>query len=225
MTLFKDILPNDNVFIWLGSFDNTQVNNVLVLAGGEVLILKAIRRFDLIQEQIRKDLLEMSIREFIDAYDLIEFESIINDFEGELNNNKEDYENKVIEIIEDIKEGVINKKYPPYMARFNEYYIIEFKNMINKYLHKLSNLSNSKDAINHLEDVIDECEERIQKIKKEHLKKEVSMLEKIKKISKSPGFDELHKIQKEIDEEANNLRNKIRKATKKFEELKKLFSK
>jgi len=50
------ILPRDNVFIWFGSFDNSQVNNVLILAGGEVLILKAIRKFDLNQDQIRNDL-------------------------------------------------------------------------------------------------------------------------------------------------------------------------
>ena len=162
MTLFKEILPNDNVFIWLGSFDNTQVNKVLILAGGEVLILKAIRRIDLNVEKTRNDLLKMSIIEFIDNYDLIEYDSIVKDFQEELKKNKEKYENKLMVIIKEIKEGVINKSYPPYLGKIEKYedFMDEYKNMIRKYLHNIH-------SIDHIKDIIKKCEEKIQKIIKE----------------------------------------------------------
>lgn len=167
LIFFKEILPNDNVFIWLGSYDNTQINNVLILAGGEVLILKAIRRFNLNIERTRNDLINMSIEEFIDNYDLIKYLSIIEDFVKDLKTNKEDYENKIEEIIKYVRDGVTNRFYPPYLAKIEKYegYIHEYKSMISKYLHNIH-------SIDHIKSIMKMCEEKIQMINKEQLKKE-----------------------------------------------------
>ena len=161
MTIFKELLPNDNVFYWLGSFDNTQINNVLILAGGELLILKAIRRINLNLEKTRNDLLNMDIKDFIDSYDLIEYLSIIKDFVNEIKINKENYEKKIEEIIKDAKEGVKNELYPPYSGtiKMHKNYIELYKDMIKKYLQ---NIHSTKD----IKDIIKICEEKIQMIKK-----------------------------------------------------------
>ena len=220
MTIFKDILPNDNVLFWLGSFNDRKVSNVLILNGGRVLILKAIRKFDLNIEQTRNDILNMPIEDFIENYHLLDYNLILESIEEELDENKEDYENKIIEIIKEVKLGVKNKRYPPYMAQIGNIYITELKNMIFKYIQKISGI-NPEDMINHLKEIIEECKEKIESIINRTFDTERNVPERIKKLIISLEIDELIEIQKEIYKQTNNLSKKVQKSLKKFENFKK----
>jgi len=109
----------------------------------------------------------MSIEEFIDNYDLIKYLSIIEDFVKDLKTNKENYENKMEEIIKYVRDGVTNKLYPPYLARIEKHegFRDEYKDMISKYLHKTH-------SIDYIKDILKMYEEKLQMINKEQLKKE-----------------------------------------------------
>lgn len=87
---------------------------------------------------------------------MINYLSIIEDFVKDLKTNKENYENKIEEIIKDVRDSVTNKLYPPYLARIEKHedYIDEYKDMISKYLHNIH-------SIDHLKDIIKKCEEKI----------------------------------------------------------------
>ena len=220
MTIFKDILPNDNVLFWLGSYDDRTLNNVLVLYGGRVLILKTIRKFDLNIKQTRNDILNMPIEDFIENYHLLDYNLILESIEEELDENKEDYENKIIEIIKEVKLGVKNKRYPPHMAQIGNIYITELKILIFKYIQKISGI-NPKDMIHHLKKKIEECKEKKESIIKRNLDAKKKIPEKIKKLIVSLEIDELIEIQKEIYKETNNLSKKVQKSLNKFENFKK----
>lgn len=76
MTLSKHKLRNGNVFIWLGKSEiwgkggeEEGVDNVLILAGGEVLFLKTAKVLPLYEEKVREDLKILEYEEFIDRYD------------------------------------------------------------------------------------------------------------------------------------------------------------
>lgn len=216
------ILPRDNVFIWLGSFDNSQVNNVLILAGGEVLILKAIRKFDLNQDQIRNDLEEETIDAFIEKYDLIDDISIITEFVVDLKNNKEDYKRKIKRIVKDLKEGVKNKKYPPFTGVLQNLYLNDFYQLTRQYLSKFCKSPSSEQLIKDLMKIRDECEGKIQEIYKTQLKEEEAKINKLKKTIVTSNFNKLLEIKKEIDKMVDNLQNKIHSAlgfVEKYKEL------
>lgn len=217
------ILPRDNVFIWLGSFDNSQVNNVLILAGGEVLILKAIRRFDLSQVQIRNDLEKEEIEAFIEKYGLIDDVSIITEFVVDLKNNKEDYKRKITSIVEDLKKGVKNKKYPPFTGVLQNLYLNDFYQLTRLYLGKFCNSASSEHLIKDLMKIRDECEVKIQDFYKTQLKEEEAKLNKLKKTIATSNFNELLEIKKEIDKMVDNLKNKIHSALGFVEKYKKLL--
>lgn len=120
-----------------------------------------------LKPQIKEDISNLSIREFIDKYNLIDFESMDKALK-EI--NKEKYKNNVFELIKELKEGVKSEIYPPFMAN-NEKKVKQFKDMINVYLDKISKLLKTEDVINHIEDVINKCEEKIQLVKKERKKR------------------------------------------------------
>ncbi len=156
MDFYDEILQNDNVFIWLGYFDNTKVNNVLILYGGEVLILKAIRRFDLNTMKTRDDILNMSVEEFIDNYDLNDYFSIFIDFAQDLKKNKESYENDIKKIINHVKDGVKNKLYPPHMSK-----IQKPGGFIDKYMKIVEYYINKIDSSNNIREIIKFCEKKL----------------------------------------------------------------
>lgn len=222
MPLFKDKLLNDNIFIWFGTYDEDLINNALILAGGDVLILKGIQKIELFKPQIKEDLLNMSVNDFIDKYNLIDFESIEIEFQ-EREINKVKYKNKVFELIKELKEGVRSGNYPPIMANYNnQKKAFDYK--IKKNLIKISNSSNSEEITSNLEEIKSICEDKIQLIKKNQKKSKEVMLEKLKKISQSPDFNHLLKIQKEIDENVRIVGKKISITIEMFEKFKKLLN-
>lgn len=206
------ILPRENVFIWLGSFDNSQVNNVLILAGGEVLILKAIRRFDLSQDQIRNDLEKETVDTFIEKYNLIDDVSIIAEFVIDLKNNREDYKRKIISIVEDLKKGVKSKKYPPYAGVLQNLYLNDFYQLTRWYLSKFCNSPASENLIRDLMEISDECTRKIQEVYETQLKDEEEKIDKLKKAIVSSNFNKLLELKNDIDKMVENLKNKIHSA-------------
>ena len=77
MVLSKYDLPNKNTVIWLGTGkiwgkgDGTSnMNNVLILAGGEVLFLKTVNTLDLAKKEVQRDILALKFEEFICKYGL-----------------------------------------------------------------------------------------------------------------------------------------------------------
>jgi len=217
------ILPRDNVLIWLGSFDNSQVNNVLILNGGDVLILKAIRRFDLNQQHIRNDILNMDIDEFVTNYNLLNFEAIKTDFEVELDNNKEDLEWKIKSIVEMVKEGVRNKKFPPYIGTMHNRYFHDFNDLTQHYLSKLHNSGDPDALLYALMEIRKKCEGKIKKLAITQLKEEEDKLEKLKQIPTPTKFSKLIGFKKEINRMVDDIKNKIKAATEFLEEYKKLL--
>lgn len=76
MSLSKYDLPNESTIAWVGEGkvwgkgDGSNVNNVLILANGEVLILKTVYAFDLRKKEVKKDVLNLHFEEFICKYGL-----------------------------------------------------------------------------------------------------------------------------------------------------------
>jgi len=62
----KHELPNGNVFIWLGNQPIHDCEHVLILAGGDVLFLKTIKRDHV--EKLRSDIRSLDKQEFFDEY-------------------------------------------------------------------------------------------------------------------------------------------------------------
>ena len=217
MPLFKDKLQNDNVFIWFGTNDEDLVNNALILSGGEAFILMGIQKIDLFKPKIREDLLIMSVRDFIDKYDLINLE-LINNIINEREIKEEKYKSKVFELIKELKKGVRSGVYPHFMGD-NKIKLKGFKNKINDYLIKMTDSLQSEETISYLEDIIEICEEKIQITQKRDIKNK-ERFEKLKRMSESPRFNKLIKIQRELDENIKHIGNKIHTTLKLFEDLK-----
>ena len=148
MVLFKYKLPNGNVLIWLGRGgiwgESEGVDNVLILEGGDVLILKTIKAIPLWEDDIRKDIKNLSYEEFAKKYDL----STSRDLWIEL------------------KDGVKMGKYPPFLEKPEER-AKEFRSMISAYITNISQLKDPEEKIRQLEAIITECHRKIREIKEE----------------------------------------------------------
>lgn len=94
-----------------------------------------------------------------------------------------------------------------------------FKNKINDYLIKMTDSLQSEETISYLEDIIEICEEKIQITQKRDIKNK-ERFEKLKRMSESPRFNKLIKIQRELDENIKHIGNKIHTTLKLFEDLK-----
>ena len=76
MVLSKYDLPNEGTIIWLGEGkvwgkgDGSNINNVLIIPSGEVLVLKTVYTFDLTKKSVKRDLLNLHFEEFICKYGL-----------------------------------------------------------------------------------------------------------------------------------------------------------
>lgn len=147
MVLFKYKLPNENVFIWVGKGGiwgkSEGVDNVLVLAGGEVLFLKTIETISLWDEKVKEDIKNMGHEEFAKKYKL--------PTNGDL--------------WSELKKGVEMGKYPPYLEGV-EGRIREYQNMISAYIANISQLRDPDEKIRQLEAIIEECCRRISETKK-----------------------------------------------------------
>lgn len=62
----KHKLPNGNTFIWLGNQPIHGCENVLVLAGGDVLFLQTHQR--LVAEKLKEDIQNLNQAEFLQQY-------------------------------------------------------------------------------------------------------------------------------------------------------------
>ena len=67
MIVHKYKLPNGNTLIWLGNQPIYECENVLVLAGGDVLFLKPVKTFRV--RDIQRDIEQLSRQEFFEKYD------------------------------------------------------------------------------------------------------------------------------------------------------------
>ena len=59
-------LPNGNMSIWLGNQSIHECDNVLILAGGDVLFLKTVERSG--SEKIRADIRRLNKADFLNEY-------------------------------------------------------------------------------------------------------------------------------------------------------------
>lgn len=67
MIVHKFKLPNKNTLIWLGNQPIYECENVLILAGGDVLFLKPVKTFRV--RDIQRDIEQLSRQEFFEKYD------------------------------------------------------------------------------------------------------------------------------------------------------------
>lgn len=67
MIASKYKLPNKNTLIWLGNQPIYGCENVLVLAGGDVLFLKPFKTYQI--TDIQRDIKELSHEQFFDKYE------------------------------------------------------------------------------------------------------------------------------------------------------------
>lgn len=69
MVLFKYRLPNGNVFIWLGTGGiwgrSKGIDNVLILYGGDVLMLETVKTIPLWKKEVVEDVNNLSYEEFV----------------------------------------------------------------------------------------------------------------------------------------------------------------
>jgi len=139
MVLFKYRLPNGNVFIWLGTGrgwgGSEGIDNVLVLAGGDVLFLETRSVLSLAEEEVRKDLQKLGYEKFAEKYEL--------PANGELWN--------------ELKAGVEEGRYPPILQNAKEE-AKDFQTMISAYIANILNLRDPNERIRNLEAIIRECQ-------------------------------------------------------------------
>ena len=100
VVLSKYKFSNGNTFIWLGKGETwgkgekeEEINNVLILEGGEVLFLKTVRILPLWDEKVKEDLKKLNHEDFIDKYNLP----------------------SNIDLWRDLKEGIESGEYPPFL--------------------------------------------------------------------------------------------------------------
>ncbi len=67
MITAKFKLPNKNTLIWLGNQPIDGCENVLILAGGDVLFLKPIKTYRI--SEIQTDIKRLSHKQFFDKYE------------------------------------------------------------------------------------------------------------------------------------------------------------
>ena len=94
MVLSKYDLPNENTIIWLGEGkvwgkgDGSNINNVLILANGEMLILKTVYTVDLTKKTVKKDILNLHYEEFICKYGLPNNEELWSELKERVQSGK-----------------------------------------------------------------------------------------------------------------------------------------
>jgi hypothetical protein len=142
MVLSRYKLPNDNVLIWLGTggmWGKTKgVDNVLILAGGDVLFLETTKMISLHDQAFREDLANLNPEAIITKY--------------ELPTNTE--------LIQDLKYGLMTGRYPLINQNPQER-MAEYKGMIFEYISRISLTTNREERIRQFEDIKREIESRI----------------------------------------------------------------
>ncbi len=67
MIVEKYKLPNKNTLVWLGNQPIYECENVLILAGGDILFLKPVKSYRV--TDIQKDIEQLSREEFFKKYE------------------------------------------------------------------------------------------------------------------------------------------------------------
>ncbi|MBA3045046.1 MAG: hypothetical protein FP824_02390 [Euryarchaeota archaeon] len=139
----KHKLANDNILLWLGTTGGQDnIDNVLILAGGDVLFLKTVEKIPLWRPDVRKDLNSLDYKQFIQKYNM----PIDN-----------------IELWNYFKRGVDSKELPAF-SKINAHE--EYKRMIRKYVHSTLQFKDPEAKIKVLDEIIRECETEKFKIQK-----------------------------------------------------------
>lgn len=144
MPIFKWKLPNGNTFIWFGrgigwkeSKDN--IDNALILAGGDLLFLKTAEYLSLIDKEVERDIKNLSYEEFIKKYNLKTLKH---------------------ELWMEIKNGLETGEYPAFLREIkNE--IDDYEQMIYQYLNYLDE--------ERLKKLKKACDKRIIELKRKKL--------------------------------------------------------
>jgi hypothetical protein len=142
MVLSTYKLPNDNVLIWLGTgglWGKTQeVDNVLVLAGGDVLFLRTVKTLPLYEEKVMEDIRNLTYKDIVAKYELPASE----------------------ELVLQLKEGLKAGKYPPVVENAKSR-VAEFRSMISAYISEISQLRDKEEWIRQLKEIVEECNRQI----------------------------------------------------------------
>lgn len=84
MIINKYLLPNGNVLLWIPNRREDNIDNVLILAGGEVLLLKSINHINMLYSYVRSDIKTLPFNELVKKYKLEGYEDIYYDLIKEL---------------------------------------------------------------------------------------------------------------------------------------------
>lgn len=133
-------LPNDNVFIWLGTTDEV-INDVLVLAGGDILFLKAQKTISLAKRGVKNDIMTLDCRSFAEKYKIPPNQ----------------------ELWSDLREKIESGEYPPFHRIFARQ---AFESMLRGYVGALLRDSDPKRKIEILDGIIGDCMRRRSEIEK-----------------------------------------------------------
>lgn len=124
-------LPNNNIFMWLGTSDQA-VNNILILAGGDMLFLTALKTVSLSEDKTRNDIMTLDRKSFVEKY-------------GAPISH---------ELWEDLKKGVESGEYPPYLGTNATR---DYRSMLRDYIGALSRVKDSETRIKILDEIIGDC--------------------------------------------------------------------
>ncbi len=102
----KHLLKNGNVLLWISGQKEDNIENVLILSGGSVLLLKSIMHIDVLLDTVRKDLRTLSFGDLVKKYK----------FEG--------YESIYYDLIPELKKG----NYPKFLENNTENYVLSMSN-------------------------------------------------------------------------------------------------
>lgn len=148
MVLSKYILPNGNVFIWLGRGgiwgESKGIDNVLILAGGDILFLETSKCLSLSDPEIGNDIKNLSRGEFIKKYEM--------PVNGDL--------------WKELKQGVVAGEYPPFRQK-TKARIGNFQTMISAYITNILHLKDRNERMRQLKVIIQECRNHLLKTRAE----------------------------------------------------------
>ncbi len=124
-------LPNDNILMWLGTSDQA-VNNILILAGGDMLFLTALKTVSLSEDKTRNDIMTLDRKSFVEKYG-----APVSP-----------------ELWDDLKKGVESGEYPPFLGTNA---LRDYRLMLGHYIGALSRAKDPETRIKILDEIIGDC--------------------------------------------------------------------
>ena len=147
MVIFRERLPNGNVFMWLGTGpgwkeDESGIDNALVLTGGDVLLLKTAGMLPLHNKEALADLKDLDYKDFCKKHALTDLR---------------------YDLWKELHYGLKHGRYPLF-TNF-EFEANDYEEMIRRYISNL-NLKRLIDVRNELDRKIMEEEMKLKKKEK-----------------------------------------------------------